>query len=132
LTYFVLRGTRTNGRSSSIRVVGGLDWESAHIGLAVEQSTLTHCAVYVTSYNSGDSAFDLEPAQRIFGSLIVIKSTGSQAACFAGKIGQYLNPCTGHQMDSKFSKWPKTSCRLPNLRRIYPRSFEIFAVGGGR
>ena len=134
-----LEGIQRVVNTSSIRVVGGLDWESTRIGLdagyapgdhygiskvtgeligemysrrfgisvisvrlgwfvrnqkevqiletlkvgpriyishndaqdfyirAVEQSNITHCAVYVTSYNSGDSAFDLEPAQRIFG-----------------------------------------------------------------
>jgi uronate dehydrogenase len=34
---------------------------------AVEQLRLTHAAVYVTSHNHGDSAFDLEPARCLFG-----------------------------------------------------------------
>jgi uronate dehydrogenase len=34
---------------------------------AVEQPDIKHCAVFVTSYNGGDSAFDLEPAKRWFG-----------------------------------------------------------------
>jgi nucleoside-diphosphate-sugar epimerase len=34
---------------------------------AVEQPEVAHCAVYVTSYNGGQSAFDLNPAKQIFG-----------------------------------------------------------------
>lgn len=34
---------------------------------AVEKPDIAHCAVYVTSHNGGDSAFDLLPAKQIFG-----------------------------------------------------------------
>jgi uronate dehydrogenase len=34
---------------------------------AVEKPDITHCAVYVTSNNGGDSAFDLLPARQLFG-----------------------------------------------------------------
>jgi uronate dehydrogenase len=34
---------------------------------AVEKPDIAHCAVYVTSYNGGDSAFDLVPANQLFG-----------------------------------------------------------------
>jgi hypothetical protein len=34
---------------------------------AVEQTAAVHCSVYVTSYNRGDSAFDLGPAKQLFG-----------------------------------------------------------------
>lgn len=34
---------------------------------AVEKPTLAHCAVFVTSDNGGDSAFDLGPAKQLFG-----------------------------------------------------------------
>ena len=34
---------------------------------AVEQPGITHVAVYVTSHNDGDPAFDLGPARRLFG-----------------------------------------------------------------
>jgi uronate dehydrogenase len=34
---------------------------------AVEQPDIAHCAVYVTSHNAGDGAFDLEPARQILG-----------------------------------------------------------------
>jgi len=134
-----LRGVKRVINTSSIRVTGGLDWESGCIGLdlgyvpcdhygvskitgevigemysrrfaiavvsvrigwfvrnqqeanllptlkagpriylshrdaqdfyvhALEQPDIAHCAIYVTSRNGDDSAFDLEPARRIFG-----------------------------------------------------------------
>ncbi len=34
---------------------------------AVEKPDIAHCAVFVTSYNGGDSAFDLLPAKHLFG-----------------------------------------------------------------
>ena len=34
---------------------------------AVEQPGISHAVVFVTSYNGGDPAFDLEPARRVFG-----------------------------------------------------------------
>lgn len=34
---------------------------------AVERPEMRQCAVYVTSYNGGDSAFDLGPAKQLFG-----------------------------------------------------------------